>query len=90
MPVGIETKDIINTKKKNQIIYYLYAERWLRGLKRTTRNRLTVKCSWVRIPPSPFNYQLPKDLKKIIEKKALTTQRVLIAKFIKDNINSRH
>ena len=31
-------------------------ERWLSGRKRTIRNRLTGDCSWVRIPPSPFNY----------------------------------
>ena len=38
-----------------------------------------------------FNYQLPKDQRQIIGKKnAKTIQQVLIAKFTKGNINSRH
>lgn len=32
-------------------------ERWLSGRKRTIRNRLTGDCSWVRIPPSPYDFK---------------------------------
>ena len=35
-------------------MYSPIGERWLSGLKRTTRNRLIGIYSWVRIPPSPL------------------------------------
>ena len=36
---------------------YKQKERWLSGRKRTTRNRLIGNYSWVRIPPSPYDFK---------------------------------